>query len=111
MVALAIRWQVKMLKQRVVTAAILLVLFGLLLSFASRSFLTLAIAGVTAAAAWEWSRLAGVKTDVRQSVYAAAIGILTLAFTMNVPFNYDAYWLLLIAFLLWNRLLMTQSGR
>lgn len=101
MVALAIRWQVKMLKQRVVTAAILLVLFGLLLSFASRSFFTLAIAGVTAAAAWEWSRLAGVKTDVRQSVYAAAIGILTLAFTMNVPFNYDAYWLLLIAFLLW----------
>ncbi len=90
-----------MLKQRIVTAAILLVLFGLLLSFASRSFFTLVIAGVTAAAAWEWGRLSGVKTDAWQSAYAAAIGILTLAFTMNVPFDYDEYWLLLIAFLVW----------
>ena len=90
-----------MLKQRVVTAAILLVLFGLLLSFSSKSFFTLAIAGVTAAAAWEWSRLVGVKTDNWQSAYAAAVGVLTLAFSMNVPFNYDASWLLLIGFLLW----------
>ena len=96
-----------MLRQRVITAAVLLALFGLLLGFASRSFFTLAIAGVTAAAAWEWSRLAGVKTDGWQSAFAAAIGILTLAFSMNVPFNYDAYWLLLIAFLMWLAMIVT----
>jgi len=97
-----------MLKQRVVTAAVLLVLFGLLLSFASRSFFTLAIAGVTAAAAWEWCRLAGVKADNWQSAFAAVVGILTLAFTMNVPFVYDAYWLLFIAFILWLILIVTM---
>ncbi len=90
-----------MLKQRVITAAILLALFAALLSFANQSFFILAIAAITAAAAWEWSRLSGVADDNMQSVFAAVVGILTLALCMNVPFNYDEFWLLFAGFVLW----------
>ncbi len=90
-----------MLKQRIITAAVMLLLFTLLLTLSSKAFFTLAIAGITAAAAWEWCRMAGVALDSRQSIYASLVGVLTLALIMNVPFDYDAYWVLFIGFILW----------
>ena len=96
-----------MLKQRIITAAVMLLVFTLLLTVASKAFFTLAIAFITAAAAWEWSRMAGVAIDSRQSFYAALVGVITLALIMNVPIDYDAYWVLFIGFILWVAMMVT----
>lgn len=73
-----------MLKERVITAAVLLVAFAALLSFASVSVFSLVLGLVVAAAAWEWSRLCGVSHEHAQTGFAILVGALTL-FCLNSP--------------------------
>ncbi len=74
-----------MLKQRVITAICLLVALGLLLAFASVSVFAFCLSLIVAAAAWEWSRLCGVKDDNAQVIYAIVVGAVAL-FCLYSPF-------------------------
>lgn len=67
-----------MLKERVVTAIVLLVVFAVLLAFASVSVFSLILGIIVAAAAWEWSRLCGVTHEHAQTAFAAGVGAVTI---------------------------------
>ena len=67
-----------MLRQRIITAIVLLVVFVLLLALASVDVFALALSLVVAAAAWEWGRLVGLSEETAQSGYAIVVGLLTL---------------------------------
>lgn len=67
-----------MLKERVITAAVLLAGFAALLLFASVNVFTLVLGLIVAAAAWEWSRLCGVSNEHAQTAFAIAVGAVTL---------------------------------
>ena len=90
-----------MLAQRVVTAAVLLVLFGLDLFLATSSLFALSLAAIAAAAAWEWSRLSGVEGERGQIVYASAVGLFALTVLQVPPGTGFLRWALLVGFLLW----------
>ena len=90
-----------MLKQRIVTAGVLLVVFALLLRFASIDFFALALSLIVAAAAWEWSRLSGIAVEFWQSVYAIAVSIFVLI-CLYLPLFGDGFrWLMLTGLLFW----------
>ncbi len=90
-----------MLLHRIATAAVLIALFGIDLFLASTSLFSLSLAGIAAAAAWEWSRLAGVTREHAQTGYASAIGLVALV-TLYVPPDLAFLrWSLLVGFLLW----------
>ena len=90
-----------MLSHRIATAAVLLVLFGLDLFLASTSLFALSLAGIAAAAAWEWSRLAGVTREHLQTAYASAIGSVALIVLYLPPDTGFLRWMMLVGFLLW----------
>lgn len=73
-----------MLKERVITAVVLLVAFAVLLSFASVNVFTLVLGLIVGAAAWEWSRLCGVTHEHAQTGFAIVVGAITL-FSLNSP--------------------------
>ncbi len=90
-----------MLKQRVITAVLLLLGFAAILAFSSEDVFTLFIGLLVAAAAWEWGRLCGIVTENMQLVFAAAIGVLCV-FVLYSPLADSAVrWVLLIALLFW----------
>jgi len=90
-----------MLKERVITAVVLLLVFTGLLSFASSSVFALVLAFVVAAAAWEWSRLSGVNHEHAQTGFAVVVSALTLIL-LNTPLvDSTVGWALLIGFLFW----------
>lgn len=90
-----------MLKTRVITGVVLLVLFALDLAFASVDVFALSLAFIVAASAWEWGRMCGLKNDIAQTAFAAVIGLLSLI-VLYIPFNLDATrWIFLAAFLFW----------
>ncbi len=67
-----------MLKQRIITALVLLVLTMFDLFLAGQGLFALTIGLLCAAAAWEWGRLAGIGTDGAEVAYASAVGVLVL---------------------------------
>lgn len=73
-----------MLKERVVTAVVLLVVFAALLAFASVSVFSLVLGLIVAAAAWEWSRLCGVVHEHAQTAFAVVTGAVTII-SLNSP--------------------------
>jgi len=90
-----------MLKPRIITGVILLVLFAADMALASVDVFALSLSFVVAAAAWEWGRLCGIKGETVQTAFAAIIGLLSLII-LYLPFSVDATrWVFLIAFLFW----------
>ncbi len=90
-----------MLKTRVITAAVLLVLFSSALAFASVDVFALLLSGIVAASAWEWSRLCGIKDETVQTAFAAIVGLLGLL-ALYLPYSEEfARWLFLLGFLFW----------
>ena len=79
----------------------LLVLFGLDLFLASTHLFALSLAGIAAAAAWEWSRLAGVTREHLQTAYASLIGLIALVALYLPPDEDFLRWSMLAGFLLW----------
>jgi len=79
----------------------MLVVFALLLSFASASVFAYVLALVVAAAAWEWSRLCGVTHEHAQTAFAVVVGAIALI-CLFTPFVGSAVaWVLLAGLLFW----------
>ncbi|NND92049.1 MAG: phosphatidate cytidylyltransferase [Granulosicoccus sp.] len=90
-----------MLKTRIITALILLVGFAAVLFLASIDVFALILGFVVAAAAWEWSRLSGVRNEHAQTAFAAMAGLIALI-GLYIPYNdHFMRWLLLPGFLFW----------
>lgn len=65
-----------MLKERVITAAFMLVMVMLVLFVFPRSLFSLSLGFLATAAAWEWGRLSGLVTSRGQLSYATGVGLL-----------------------------------
>ncbi len=90
-----------MLKQRIITAVILLIAFAALLGFASIGAFALVISLLVTAAAWEWSRLCGVTSENMQLGFAALVGVVCV-FCLYSPLADTAIrWVMLAALLFW----------
>lgn len=68
-----------MLRQRVATAVVLLALLAAALLWLPPDGLFLVFCAVTAAAAWEWSRIAGLADTAPRALYVAGIAVLALS--------------------------------
>lgn len=90
-----------MLSHRIATALVLLALFALDLFWASTSLFSLSLAAIAAAAAWEWSRLAGVAHEHAQTAYASLVGLVALVVLYLPEETGFLRWALLLGFLLW----------
>ena len=90
-----------MLKTRVITAAVLLVLFCLDLFYASNEVFALVLAFIVAAGAWEWSRLSGVHNEHAQTAYAVAVSLLALLCLYLPQSDSFIRWVMLAGFLFW----------
>jgi len=90
-----------MLKQRVITAAVLLAVFAVLLGLASPTVFGFVIALVVAAAAWEWSRLSGVSNEHLQTAFAIVVGVISLIAMHSPLIDSDIRWIMLTGFLFW----------
>ncbi len=75
-----------MLKRRIATAVVMLVIFVLDLFFAPSGLFALSIALLCAASAWEWGRLAGIQTDRGEVVFATVVGLSALI-CLYLPFS------------------------
>lgn len=73
-----------MLKQRVLTALVLLPLVILAVFFLKQPYFALLISGVVLLMAWEWARLAGWKTPRKRILYILLI-FFTLPFALLFP--------------------------
>jgi phosphatidate cytidylyltransferase len=82
-----------MLKQRVVTAVLMLLVFLPALWADSTTPLMLVLAGVTAAALWEWARLNGLPQR-RAVIYMACVAVPTFVLVAGFPLAvpYWAWW-------------------
>jgi len=90
-----------MLKTRIITAVVLLVLFAAALIFASADVFALILGFVVAASAWEWSRLCGIRNEALQTTFAALVGLASLV-VMYFPYSEEwLRWIGLLAFLFW----------
>jgi len=90
-----------MLKTRIITAIVLLFVFGAALSFASKDVFALVLGVVVAASAWEWSRLSGVKDENLQTAFGAVVGLVALV-VLYIPYSEEfTRWFSLLAFLFW----------
>lgn len=67
-----------MLKERVITAVVLLVVLALILFVLPAVFFSAFVLLVVAIAAWEWSRLAGLVKAEQQIAYAGLMSVLVL---------------------------------
>jgi len=90
-----------MLKERVITAVVLLVVFAALLGFASVSFFSLVLALIVAASAWEWSRLCGVSHEHAQTVFAIMVGAVTLISLNSSLVDTSVATVMLVGLLFW----------
>ncbi len=93
-----------MLKQRVITAVVLLAVFALLLVFASPTVFAFVIALIVAAAGWEWSRLCGanaVDDEKFQTAFAIVVGIISLIAMHSLLVDSGIRWIMLAGFLFW----------
>jgi len=90
-----------MLKERIITAVVMLVAFAALLGFASTTVFAFVIALVVAAAAWEWSRLCGVHHEHAQTLYAIVVGVVTLVVMHSPLVDTGIRWVMLAGLLFW----------
>lgn len=90
-----------MLRERAITAAVLLLVFIVLLAFTSIEIFALAISCVVAIAAWEWSRLCGVTADRMQSAFAVLVGTVSLLLLYSPLADGSVRWVLLLGLLFW----------
>lgn len=90
-----------MLQTRIITAAVLLLVFAADLFLASVHVFALILGFIVAAAAWEWSRLCQVRNEHLQTAFAAFAGLLTLIL-LYIPYDQGFMrWLLLLGFIYW----------
>ncbi len=90
-----------MLQTRIITAAVLLIIFAADLFLASVHVFALILGFIVAAAAWEWSRLCQVHNEHLQTAFAALVGLLALIF-LYIPYDQSFMrWMLLAGFLYW----------
>ena len=90
-----------MLKTRIITGIILLVLFAADLFLASFQVFALVLGFVVAASAWEWSRLCKVQNQHMQTAFAAFLGLLTIM-VLYIPYSEAlTHWILLIGVVYW----------
>jgi len=90
-----------MLKERTLTAVVMLALFAVDLAFSSSTVFAFVVALIVAAAAWEWSRLCGVTNEHAQTSFAILVGAIALV-SMHSPLVDSAIrWVTLIGFLFW----------
>jgi len=89
------------LQTRIITAAVLLVVFAVDLFLANFQIFALILVLVAAAAAWEWCRLCHLHDERFQSTYAAGVGLVVLI-VLYLPYS-DVLlrWLLLLSFVYW----------
>lgn len=88
-----------MLRTRIVTAVIALVVLGVVLFVVPAQLAELFIAVVILAGAWEWSGFLGVSGSISRSAYVAAITVLVIATYLLIPVVSGP--VLQIAFLWW----------
>jgi len=67
-----------MLKERLITAIVLFVVFTGLIAFASVSLFSFVLGLIVAAATWEWGRLCGITHEHAQSAVAIVGGAITI---------------------------------
>lgn len=107
--------KLSMLKQRVVTALILALLFASILFAVSPSVFSLLIMLPIFIAAWEWCKLAEVKTRlVKYSLILVLAGLLLFAYVgLDVSGNFDrqlSYQICLYSLVLWAVILLWIQG-
>jgi phosphatidate cytidylyltransferase len=90
-----------MLKQRILTAVILIPLLVAALFYLSLPWLTLMFAVVMAAAAWEWAGLTGLRHFAARLVYVAALLLFGALGLKLVPLDPDLVVAFLTAAALW----------
>lgn len=90
-----------MLKERVITAIVLLLSFAAILSFSSNSVFALVVSFIVAVAAWEWSRLCGVTNEHMQTAYACLVGAVALIVLYTPLVHTAVTWALLAGLLFW----------
>lgn len=90
-----------MLRTRVITAVVLLVVFAADLFLAPFQVFALILGVIVSAAAWEWSRLCKIDNEHMQVVYASAVGVCALV-ALYIPYN-EVFmkWVLLLGFVYW----------
>ena len=100
MVKLVNKWLIRMLKQRVITAAVLLVFFIAVFFAASESVFQLVMAVVAAAAAYEWASLSGHNTRNSQiiSIVTGVVVLVVNGFLVASGFVFFTAW---VAFVFW----------
>ena len=94
-----------MLKQRLMTGIVLIVAFLCLLFYTTAEVFCLLTGLITLAAAWEWTRLMGMKSKSRRIFYlifisAALIGALLISVPLMLIFAL-VFWLLMIPLVLY----------
>ncbi len=90
-----------MLKTRIISAIVMLVLFSLDLFLASKAVFALVLACLVAASAWEWSRLSGVTRVPVQVGFAAAVSLATVLILFLPKDPALMRWLFLAGLLYW----------
>ncbi|MDQ2075329.1 phosphatidate cytidylyltransferase [Marinimicrobium sp. ABcell2] len=68
-----------MLKQRVITAVVLIAVFLAVLVYLPVPWFAAFVAGVVLVGAWEWANLAGLESAWQRRLYAAAVGVVLIA--------------------------------
>ena len=88
-------------RTRVATAVVLFVAFAADVFLASPDVFALVLVLVVGAAAWEWSRLAGVRGEHAQTACGALIGLIVLVALYVPQSEWFVRWLMLAALLFW----------
>ena len=88
-------------KVRIATAVVLLSAFVLDVFYASLEVFALVLGLVVAASAWEWSRLAGVRNEHRQTAYGALVGLAALICLYLPQSEWFIRWTMLGGLLFW----------
>jgi len=90
-----------MLKTRIITAVVLLLVFSLGLAFSSIDVFALGLSVIVAAGAWEWGRMSGLIHEDAQTGYAALVGVVALI-ALYLPYSESwIQWLMLAGMLFW----------
>jgi len=90
-----------MLKQRVISAAIMLAVFLVFIFFVNDFWFRLLLSLMAALAAWEWCRLSGFKSPLPAQGLAAIFGGLVLLLLMLPLSEGTVRWIALLATLFW----------
>lgn len=90
-----------MLKTRIITAVVLLLVFSAGLIFTSIDVFALGLGFIVAAGAWEWGRMSGLLNEDAQTAYAAVVGVVSLI-ALYLPYSAVwIQWLMLVGMLFW----------